>query len=70
MRQADQTCGHGEIEARRSRMEVFGLTLESALERAHIPGPQPAGNGEFRRGCEHTGDVHRNKCIQGVEKGE
>ena len=66
----DHTCGHREIEARRSLLEVFGLTLESSLERAHIPRAQPAGNREFRRGGEDTGDVHRNKCIQGIETRE
>ena len=66
----DHTFGDREIEAWRCLLEVFGLTLESSLERAHIPGPQPTGNGEFRRGCEDTGEVHCDKCIQGVEPRE
>ena len=66
----DHACGDREIEAWRGLLEIFALTLEASLERTHIPGPQPAGNCELRRGGEHSGDVHRHKCIHGVETGE
>ena len=59
------------VKSKRGRglLEVFALTLESSLERAHIAGPQPTGDGELRSGSEHAGDVHRDECIQGRRGG-
>ena len=51
-------------------VEVFAPALESSLERAHIPGPQPTGHGEFHPGGEHASDVHGDERIHGVKAGQ